>query len=111
MGLASCEKPQHSLAILYEELLRSLDVMAAAFTRGKDIAHEASSERARSILVALEGSLDFDRGAGVAGVLAGVYRAMQVQLRKSIAENDAEMLSELRNGVVEIADSWNKIVR
>ena len=102
--------PHGLVAILYEELLRSLDVMAAAIQRDKDLAKDVHSERARSILIALEGSLDFERGAGLAGVLGGVYRSMQAQLRKAIAGNDADMLTELREGVAEIADSWNKIV-
>jgi flagellar secretion chaperone FliS len=102
--------PHGLVAVLYEELLRSLDVMGGAIERGKDLSRETHSERARSILIALEGSLDFERGEGVAGVLAGVYRAMQTQLRKSVAENDAGMLGELRDGVAEIAESWNKIV-
>lgn len=102
--------PHGLVAVLYEELLRSLDVMGVAIERGKDLARETHSERARSILIALEGSLDFERGEAVAGVLAGVYRAMQTQLRKLIADNDAGMLDELRDGVAEIADSWNKIV-
>lgn len=103
--------PHGLVAVLYEELLRSLDIMGAAIKRGKELARESHSERARSILTALEGSLDFDRGQGVAEVFGGVYRAMQIQLRKLIAENDARMLSELRDGVAEIADSWNKIVK
>ncbi|MGB5075901.1 MAG: flagellar protein FliS [Sphingorhabdus sp.] len=101
--------PHGLVAVLYEELLRSLDVMAVAITRGKDLAHEVHSGRARTILIALEGSLDFERGAQVAQVLSGVYRAMQAQLRKVIAENSSEMLDELRSGVSEIATSWNQI--
>lgn len=101
--------PHGLVVVLYEELLRSLDVMAVTIERGKDLARETHSDRARSILIALEGSLDFELGKGVAGVLGGVYRAMQIQLRKSIAGNDADMLAELRGGVAEIADSWNKI--
>ncbi len=102
--------PHGLVAVLYEELLRSIDVMAAGLARGKELADEAHSDRARSILTALEASLDFERGATVAELLAGVYRAMQGQLRKTIAANDPLMLAELREGVTAIAESWNRIV-
>lgn len=103
--------PHGLVVVLYEELLRSIDVMAAGLGRGKDLADEAHSDRARSILTALEASLDFERGAKVAELLAGVYRAMQGQLRKAIAANDPLMLAKLREGVTAIAEGWNSIVR
>lgn len=102
--------PHGLVAFLYEELLRSLDVMAVGLARGKDLASEVHSDRARSILTALEGSLDFERGAAIATIFAGVYIAMQGQLRRLIAANDAEMLAQLREGVTEIAGSWDQII-
>jgi flagellar secretion chaperone FliS len=101
--------PHALVAILYEELLRSLDVLGAALRQGRDLAREPSAARARSILTALVASLDFDQGGGVAQTLAGVYRAMTRQLSEAIADQDNAKLSELRDGVTTIKESWAQL--
>ena len=103
--------PHGLVAMLYEELLRSIDVISLLIAREKELTSNTHTHRARSILIALEGSLDFDRGAGVAETLAKVYRAMQVQLREALSEKDADKLAQLREGIVSISESWNKIVQ
>lgn len=103
--------PHGLVAMLYEELLRSIDVISVAIARDKDLVGSTHTQRARSILIALEGSLDFERGAGIAETLAKVYRAMQIQLRDALAEKDANKLAQLREGIVSISESWNKIVQ
>jgi flagellar secretion chaperone FliS len=102
--------PHALVAILYEELLRSLDVLGAALRQGRDLSREPSAARARSILTALVASLDFDQGGGVAQMLAGVYRAMTRQLSEAIAQGDAAKLSELRDGVATIKESWARLI-
>ena len=72
--------PHALVGILYDELLRSLDVLGAALRQGREIAREPSAARARSILMALSASLNFDQGGSVAQTLGGVYRAMTRQL-------------------------------
>jgi flagellar secretion chaperone FliS len=101
--------PHALVAILYEELLRSLDVLGAALRQGRDLAREPSAARARSILTALVASLDFDQGGGVAQTLAGVYRAMTRQLSEAIADQDNAKLNELRHGVATISESWRRL--
>lgn len=103
--------PHGLVAMLYEELLRSIDVISLAIARDKDLIGNNHVHRARSILIALEGSLDFERGAGIAETLAKVYRAMQVQLREALAERDTDKLAQLREGLVSISESWNRIVQ
>lgn len=102
--------PHALVAILYEELLRAIDVLGAALRQGKDIAREPSAARARSILTALSASLDFDKGGSVAQTLGGVYRAMARQLAEAIAGGDAMKLGEVRDGVATISDSWRKLI-
>jgi flagellar secretion chaperone FliS len=102
--------PHALVAILYEELLRSLDVLGAALRQGRDLSREPSAARARSILTALVASLDFDQGGGVAQTLAGVYRSMTRQLSEAIAQGDAAKLSELRDGVATIKESWARLI-
>jgi flagellar secretion chaperone FliS len=101
--------PHALVAILYEELLRSLDVLGAALRQGRDLAREPSAARARSILTALVASLDFDQGGGVAQTLAGVYQAMTMTLAEAIASGDGAKLTELRDGVATISESWRRL--
>jgi flagellar secretion chaperone FliS len=101
--------PHALVSILYDELLRALDVLGAALRQGRDIAREPSAARARSILTALAASLDFDQGGSVAQTLAGVYRAMTLTLSEALTKGDAGKLSELRDGVATISESWRRI--
>jgi flagellar secretion chaperone FliS len=101
--------PHALVGILYDELLRSLDVLSAALRQGRDIAREPSTARARSILTALSASLNFDQGGGVAQTLAGVYRAMTLTLSEAITKGDAAKLTELRDGVATISESWRRL--
>lgn len=101
--------PHALVAILYEELLRSLDVLGAALRQGRDIGREAHSQRARSILTTLIASLDFEQGAAVASTLASVYRAMGLQLSTAVMNGDEAKLKELRDGVAAIATSWGRL--
>ncbi len=102
--------PHGLVAILYDELLSSIDVLAAALRQGRDVSREPHVERARSILVALIGSLDFDKGGTLAPVLAKVYRSMMGQLAIVVAEGDADKLDELRDGIANVGDAWAKLV-
>ncbi len=102
--------PHALVGILYDELLRSLDVLGAALRQGRDIAREPSAARARSILTALSASLDFDQGGGVAQTLAGVYRAMTLTLSEAITSGGAAKLSALRDGVETISESWKRLI-
>jgi flagellar secretion chaperone FliS len=102
--------PHGLVAILYEELSRALDVIAAALRQGRDVSREPNVERARSILVALIGSLDFDHGGSLAQTLAQVYRSMMGQLAIVVAEGDADKLGELRDGVASVEDAWARLV-
>jgi flagellar secretion chaperone FliS len=101
--------PHALVSILYDELLRALDVLGAALRQGRDIAREPSAARARSILTALAASLDFDQGGSVAQTLAGVYRAMTLTLSEALTKGDAGKLSELRDGVATISESWRRL--
>jgi flagellar secretion chaperone FliS len=103
--------PHGLVALLYVELLHSLDVMAAALRHGRALSSEVHAVRAQSILLALSGSLDFERGGAVTLALNTVYRAMSRQLRAVISEGDTDKLAELRIGVDTIASSWNQLIK
>lgn len=103
--------PHALVTILYDELMRSLDVLGAALRQGRALGSEPHAHRARAILTALAASLDFDQGGNVATILGQVYRAMTRQLAEILASGDAAKLSELRTGVGAIADSWRQVAR
>lgn len=103
--------PHALVTILYDELMRSLDVLGAALRQGRDLVGEPHAHRARSILTALAASLDFDQGGNVATILSQVYWAMSRQLSEILTSGDATKLAELRTGVGTIADSWRQVAR
>jgi flagellar secretion chaperone FliS len=102
--------PHALVALMYDQLIDALDVMAAMLVQGRTIGQDRHSQRAQTILLALQTSLDFEKGGGVAHALGDVYRAMSAQLQRAILASDAAILGELRDGIKNIADSWNKIV-
>ena len=101
--------PHELVVILYEELLRSLDVTRSALAQGKADALRSGQQRCVSILIALEASLDFDRGGSLASVLAGIYRSIRKELGSLGASSETGKLEAVRNGVAELLDAWLRI--
>ncbi|MBC6436500.1 flagellar protein FliS [Nostoc sp. HG1] len=98
--------PHGLVALLYEELLRSLDVIIAEAGKGVTLPGNRHTIKARSILVALEASLDFDHGGDLALVLAKVYRATGREFAEAVGSGDEVKLKEVREAVSTIAYSW-----
>ena len=102
----------HSLvSILYEELQRAIDIAALAVRQSKLQASNKQIERARSILIALQASLDFKLGGSLAVVLATVYRAMHKELSNLSAHNSHTKLDGLSEGIREISTAWASLRR
>lgn len=101
--------PHMLVQIMYEELLKALDTMAAA-VRQRDIVKRGRTQaRALSILHGLEGSLDFNRGAEIAAGLATVYREARRLVVNGGRENDDEQIVRARDMLSEIAGAWSAI--
>jgi flagellar secretion chaperone FliS len=101
--------PHELVVILYEELLRALDVTRSALAQGKGEALRSGHERSTSILIALEASLDFERGGDLAIRLAGIYRSMRRELVSILSERGAETLETVRDGVADLLSAWTRI--
>jgi flagellar protein FliS len=101
--------PHELVAILYEELLRALDVTRTAMVQGKQETCRAARERCSSILLALEASLDFERGGELARNLANIYRSMQKELSASVQSGKAQGLEAVRGSVAELLAAWARI--
>ncbi len=98
------------VTILYDELLRSLDVMVATLRRSGNLSQQRHTDRARSILIALSASLDLENGGDVGQSLNRIYQAMIHQLAIAIKNDDNEKIQDIRNGIQSIATSWQNII-
>lgn len=101
--------PHALVGILFEELLKSLDAMAAACRR-RDFGQRGTRQaRALSVLLGLEASLDHDNGGEVAASLAAIYAEARRLIIAGAAENDSERVLAARAMLGEIASAWQAI--
>jgi flagellar secretion chaperone FliS len=101
--------PHRLVAILYEELERSLDVLKRTILQGRSIASNKQIDRARSILIALEASLDLRAGGPLAETLAHVYRSMRKELGLVVKDSEFRRLENLIQGVESVSSAWGGI--
>jgi flagellar protein FliS len=97
--------PHKLIAILFEELLRSVDATQLAVERG-DLARQA---RALSILQALDASLDMERGGEVAANLAKIYRHARKLIAGGTRDKKPELVARARDMLGDIAGAWQQI--
>lgn len=104
--------PHRLIAILYEELLKTLGTIEAGLRAGSTANRPGMPQRrarANSILMGLEGSLDRSQGGDLAQGLAAIYREARRLIADGITENDPKRIVQAREMVVEIADAWAAI--
>ena len=101
--------PHALVKILFDELLIALDAAALAERQGDRIKVSDKQARAMSILVALEASLDHDKGGDIAAGLAQIYREARRLLLAGAKEQAAEPVEQARAMIGEIAEAWNQI--
>ncbi len=98
--------PHALVSLLYEELLNALDAAIAVAAKGVALKGNVHLAKARSILSALEASLDFENGGELAPVLARVYRAAGREISDSVANNAGAKLPEVRAAISNIVYAW-----
>ncbi|MBN8808031.1 MAG: flagellar export chaperone FliS [Sphingomonas sp.] len=92
--------------LLYEELVRALNVAALA-TERRDFALKSEKvTRATAILFALESGLDFDSGGDVSQTLARLYSGARKTIIDASIGQDARPFREVAGNVGEIAAAW-----
>jgi flagellar secretion chaperone FliS len=101
--------PYQLVGILYEELDRALDIAACALECDSAVASGQPIDRARSILIALQASLNFDDGGGLAVSLSAVYQAMRRALDKAAQLRSAPALRDIGEGVASLAEAWRAL--
>ena len=101
--------PHGLVAILFDELLKALDAMAAA-ARAREFGQRGTRQaRALSILHGLEASLDYDQGGEIATSLAAVYAEARRLVIAAARDNDPDLVLRARNMLDEIASAWRQI--
>lgn len=103
--------PHGLVSLLYEELLRSLDLLAVTVDRGKPITGNPHQIKALSILVALESSIDFGKGGSLAGVLQRIYSSAVRALNDAGRSNDVSRVNDVRAAISEIAYAWAALAK
>ncbi len=97
--------PHALVAMLYDELGLSIDIILRAVETGDSTRAMRAHERAAAILHRLETGLDAVRGGGLAQALARIYRQMRNRLAVA-RTGDISALAELRDGVESLATAW-----
>jgi flagellar protein FliS len=101
--------PHGLVGLLYEELLRSLDLIIAKHAQGKTIAGNTHLAKALSILVALEGSLDFTNGGDLAPLLRRIYRSATLGLNDAARDDEIAKIKGARAAMSDIAYAWQAL--
>ncbi len=101
---------RHGLVgLLYEELLRSLDLIIAKQANGQVIAGSTDLVKALSIIVALEGSLDFEKGGELARTLVRIYRSAARTLNDAARNDEISKIKDVRSAISDIAYAWQAL--
>lgn len=101
--------PHQLVAILYDELIKSLEAMAVAVAKNDYMQRGERQARALRLIIALETSLDFDKGGEIALGLAKIYREARRLIVGAGRENDGGKVDQARQMLSEVADAWAQI--
>lgn len=101
--------PHRLVMVLFEELLKGMDAMAVALRNNDALQRGARQGRVLSILTALDGSLDHQKGGEIARGLASIYGEARRLVMEAGRTNDAPTLARAREMVAEIAGAWETI--
>jgi flagellar protein FliS len=101
--------PHRLVQIMYEELLKALDAMAFATSRGDYVQRGERQSKVLAILTGLETSLDFDKGGQIAVDLVAIYREARRLVIAGGREGDAQLIVQARDVIQEISNAWDAI--
>lgn len=104
--------PHRLIAVLYEELMKTLETIAAGLNAGSSATRPGMPERrarSLSILMGLESSLDHKQGGELAGGLAAIYREARRLIGDGMRQQDPKRIIQARDMIGEIADAWVRI--
>lgn len=101
--------PHDLVVILFDELLLRLDASIRHAQRSESVPMIQARARASAIVIALEESLDFNKGGELALALARIYREASRRINAAISVDKVDMLISARQMLAEIAEAWRTI--
>jgi flagellar protein FliS len=101
--------PHRLVGILFEELMKAMDIMIAAQRAGNRAKAIDKQSRASSILLTLETTLDFRNGGEIAVNLARVYREARRLVVLSGREGKTEHVEQAKEYLSGIVEAWEQI--
>lgn len=101
--------PHGLIQIMFEELLKGLDTLAAAETMHDLARRNAAQARAISLLHGLESSLDYARGGEIADNLGHIYREARRLLGPTPGMDRGTAIAQARDMVSTISGAWEAI--
>ena len=101
--------PHRLIGILFEELMKAIEIMLAAQRAGNRAKTIDKQARSSTILLALETSLDFRNGGEIAINLARVYREARRLIQEGGRGDDPAMVERARDLLAGIVDAWEQI--
>lgn len=101
--------PHRLIGIMFEELMKSMEIMIAAQRGGNRAKLIEKQARASNILLALETSLDFRNGGDIAVNLAKLYREARRLVQQGGRTNDPAMVELAREYLSGVVDAWEQI--
>jgi flagellar protein FliS len=107
VGQPRIEDPHAVIAVTLAELIRALDVLAAAVAAARPLPSEPST-RALTALYILQSSLDFEKGADIALSLFELYEYARLQVLKA-GRGEGHDLDAARAAIADILEAWRAI--
>ncbi|PTQ11534.1 flagellar export chaperone FliS [Sphingomonas oleivorans] len=101
--------PHGLVAILFDELLKALEMLIVHQRQGDLARRNERQARALSILHGLEASLDFDRGGEIANSLSQIYREARRLIALGVRDGDVAPIEQARAMLADIAGAWTSI--
>lgn len=108
-GQTEGANPHALVAMLYDELLLCIDVLAMRAKRETSLIDDEQAHRARAIVIALRAGLDFESGGDLARTLDTLYDAVSSELEERLSTPDPQRFAELRTGILSLASAWAAI--
>ena len=107
VGQPRIEDPHAVIAVTLAELVRALDVLAAAMAANRPLPSEPST-RALTAIYILQSSLDFEKGGDIATSLFELYEYARLQVLKA-GRGEGQDLEAARTAIAEILSAWRAI--
>lgn len=101
--------PHGLILIMFDELLKGLDALAAAEEMRDAVRRNAAQARVVSLLHGLEASLDYKRGGEIADNLGRIYREARRLLGATPGMNRATAIGQARDMLATVSGAWEAI--